>query len=390
MKKLCTALLIFVLITSVSATYTQSAEDVSPAVFPEGEYFFPSAVYLGTDTDPGLTSMQTASLYVTDADNVFGITAVSDSSSGAGVYASGSHAGIYGYSDDGKGVYGVSASSSSSSAGVYGYANSGSPAVYGYDSSGSGIGVKAYSTHYGFYSSGAMYGIYIPSSLLIGGLFYGDVTGVKAYGATYGGRFEGDLYGVYGYSDSYGGYFEGDNTGVYGKSTSSTSKECGVKGYNSASGNTAYLGCYNKGIYTPDDASILGALDVGSCSGCDVAEHFLGDNLEAGDVVVLDSTALQGVRKTTTPYDKLAAGIVSTEPTITMGLKEGVPIALSGVVPTKVIGKVNVGDLLTTSSTAGYAMACDDYNKCAGAIIGKAMENNAAGKGKIMALVMLG
>ena len=73
-----------------------------------------------------------------------------------------------------------------------------------------------------------------------------------------------------------------------------------------------------------------------------------------------------------------------------MGLAEGVPVALSGVVPTKVIGKVKLGDLLTTSSTAGYAMACTDYERCQGAIIGKAMEENSGGKGTITALVMLG
>ncbi|MBI5391595.1 hypothetical protein HZB00_01195, partial [Candidatus Woesearchaeota archaeon] len=90
------------------------------------------------------------------------------------------------------------------------------------------------------------------------------------------------------------------------------------------------------------------------------------------------------------PYNKLAAGIISTNPTLTMGIDEGVPIALAGVVPAKVIGTVHVGDFLTTSSTPGYAMACADYQKCAGAIIGKAMEENNAGKGKITALVMLG
>jgi len=35
-------------------------------------------------------------------------------------------------------------------------------------------------------------------------------------------------------------------------------------------------------------------------------------------------------------------------------------------------------------------MACADYQKCQGAIIGKAMEENTGGKGTITALVMLG
>ena len=48
---------------------------------------------------------------------------------------------------------------------------------------------------------------------------------------------------------------------------------------------------------------------------------------------------------------------------------------------------------LTTSSTPGYAMKCQDRGKCAGAIVGKAMEVFDGGSGyygKIIALVVLG
>ena len=37
-------------------------------------------------------------------------------------------------------------------------------------------------------------------------------------------------------------------------------------------------------------------------------------------------------------------------------------------------GNIEVGDLLTTSSTPGYAMKCNDKLKCMGAIVGKALE----------------
>jgi hypothetical protein len=367
MKKLCVLLLIFVLIMSVSAaSYTQSAADVSPGAFPDGMYTFPDQLLVGATS-----ASRDASLYVEESDKTYPIYAFSTDITNPAIFGGGS----------GKGVTGMTTSTSTSNAAVYGLATSGAPAVYGYDTSGSGIGVKAYSTNYGFYTSGADYGIYVPDAGIVGGRFVGDSYGVYAVS---------DSIGVYANADYTGGYFIGGDTGVIGQTSSTTSYECGVKGYNSVSENVAYLGCYNNAIYASGNGRVTGALTVGSCSGCDVAEHFLGDGLEPGDVVVLDSSALRGVRKTTTAYDKLAAGIVSTDPTITMGLKEGVPIALSGVVPTKVIGKINVGDLLTTSTTAGYAMACSDYTKCAGAIIGKAMENNAAGKGKITALVMLG
>ncbi len=367
MKKLLLLMLIFIMITSVSATsYTQSAADVSPGAFPEGMYTFPDQLLVGATS-----TSRDASVYIENNGRTYPLYAFSTDISNPAIIGVGS----------GKGVTGMTTSSSTSNAAVYGISSSGAPGVYGYDSSGSGIGVKAYSSHYGFYTSGADYGIYIPDA---------DRYGVYAVSDTTAGYFVGDGSGVVAQGDTYGVYGLSASTGVYGYSSSSSALNCGVKGYNVMSTNIAYLGCYNYGIYTPDDAKIGGDLYTGTCShGCDVAEKFAGEDLEPGDVVIIDSSTVRGVRKTTTAYDNLAAGIVSTKPTVTMG-EEGTPVALSGVVPTKVIGKVNVGDLLTTSTTAGYAMACDDYSKCAGAIIGKAMESNNAGKGKITALVMLG
>ena len=68
------------------------------------------------------------------------------------------------------------------------------------------------------------------------------------------------------------------------------------------------------------------------------------------------------------------------------------PVAIVGIVPTKASsenGVIQVGDLLTTSSTAGYAMRCHDRLKCIGAIVGKAMEPLTGQKGIIKVLVML-
>jgi hypothetical protein len=52
------------------------------------------------------------------------------------------------------------------------------------------------------------------------------------------------------------------------------------------------------------------------------------------------------------------------------------PIALTGrvyVFANEEGGEIQPGDLLTTSSTSGYAMKVQDYHKAQGAIIGKAM-----------------
>lgn len=71
---------------------------------------------------------------------------------------------------------------------------------------------------------------------------------------------------------------------------------------------------------------------------------------------------------------------------------DDVPVAIVGIVPTKVSaenGAIQVGDLLTTSATPGHAMRCDDKVRCIGAVVGKAMDSLATGTGVIKVLVTL-
>ncbi|MCW5853848.1 MAG: hypothetical protein KIT87_27520 [Anaerolineae bacterium] len=122
---------------------------------------------------------------------------------------------------------------------------------------------------------------------------------------------------------------------------------------------------------------------------------------EPGDVVVLSAEAAGGVEKATAAYDSRVAGVYATNPSVIGANKadgvaridaNDVPVAIVGVVPTKVSaenGAIQTGDLLTTSATPGYAMRCDDKVKCIGAIVGKAMEPLAAGAGVIKVLVTL-
>jgi hypothetical protein len=56
-------------------------------------------------------------------------------------------------------------------------------------------------------------------------------------------------------------------------------------------------------------------------------------------------------------------------------------IALKGRVPCKIVGPINKGDLLVTSSVAGYAEKAIGH--LSGAIIGKALESNSEGFGVI-------
>ena len=50
---------------------------------------------------------------------------------------------------------------------------------------------------------------------------------------------------------------------------------------------------------------------------------------------------------------------------------------------------IEVGDLLTTSATPGYAMKADDPFKAFGAVIGKALRPLEAGQGLIPILIAL-
>jgi hypothetical protein len=75
-----------------------------------------------------------------------------------------------------------------------------------------------------------------------------------------------------------------------------------------------------------------------------------------------------------------------------------VPVAIVGIVPTKVTaanGPIDVGDLLVTSSTPGYAMKASPNMVGGvaiyptGTVLGKAMEPLAQGTGVIKVLVSL-
>lgn len=145
-------------------------------------------------------------------------------------------------------------------------------------------------------------------------------------------------------------------------------------------------------LYVQDDIKVGGNIQGNSG---DVAEnvHIKGD-LEPGDVVVISEDGILTVEKSTKPYDTSVAGVISTDPAYILAIdREGLPLALSGIVPVKVTnesGNIKPKDLLTTSSKPGYAMKCADLEKCKGAILGKAMGYLNESEGIIQALVMLG
>jgi hypothetical protein len=133
------------------------------------------------------------------------------------------------------------------------------------------------------------------------------------------------------------------------------------------------------------------------------------DKLSRGEVVVIDND--QGkknkgwrVTRSTRPYDTSVFGIVSSyeQASMVIGgdvapenagkIKDRLPVALVGRVKAKVSaenGSIKAGDLLTTSSTPGHLMKCDDRTKCIGAVAGKAFEPWEKGTGTIEVFVTL-
>ena len=133
----------------------------------------------------------------------------------------------------------------------------------------------------------------------------------------------------------------------------------------------------------------------------DCAEDFdalTADRIESGTVMVIDSSG--ALRPSTEAYDRRVAGVVSgagdLKPGLVLGKQPGkpdrTPIALVGKVYCRVdadFGPIEIGDLLTTSSTAGHAMKAIEPARAFGAVIGKALRPWTSGQGLIPILVAL-
>ena len=109
--------------------------------------------------------------------------------------------------------------------------------------------------------------------------------------------------------------------------------------------------------------------------------------LAAGDVVVVDVANAQSVVKSAVTYANGLFGVVATAPALTLSDASAYAIARSGVVSVKVNdenGAIAIGDVLTSSSTAGEAM----LSQQAGSVLGYALETFAGpGSGTILVAV---
>lgn len=120
----------------------------------------------------------------------------------------------------------------------------------------------------------------------------------------------------------------------------------------------------------------------------------------AGTVVVLDPSTSNRVMASSQSYDTRVAGVVSSQPGLTLGEAgdNKVLVATTGRVKVRVdatAGPIQVGDLLVTSDTPGVAMKSQPLNLGGvqihrpGTLIGKALEPLSKGTGEILVLLSL-
>jgi hypothetical protein len=230
---------------------------------------------------------------------------------------------------------------------------------------------------------------------------------------------------------NYGGYFEASGAkgqGVYGRSSGASG--IGVKGLASgtdgqgvrgeAGGAYGYGGAFvaygRHGIgihargreYAGDFQGMVAIRSYGSGDvvielgeGLDYAEGFdtsLETAIPPGTVLIIDPEVPGRLTVSLEPYDTKVAGIVAGARGLGSGVRLGsgqheLDVALAGRVYCFVDAReegVEPGDLLTTSSTPGYAMKAIDRARAQGAILGKAMERLQEGQtGLLLVLVTL-
>ncbi len=164
---------------------------------------------------------------------------------------------------------------------------------------------------------------------------------------------------------------------------------------------TSATGSDTGGVVYPDGTQQTTAWTGVLCGG-DYAEAVDAKgsrkSYEPGDVLVIGDDSSGEVQKSAEPYSTMVAGIFATKPGV-IGRRQTLvqdatelPMAMIGIVPTKVStenGPIHRGDLLVTSSRAGYAMKGTDHSRMLGAVIGKAMEPLNSGTGVIAVLVTL-
>jgi hypothetical protein len=226
-----------------------------------------------------------------------------------------------------------------------------------------------------------------------------------------------DFQGVYGHSRQNSGVvgesdaFDGTTgishasgkSGVFGQNRNGF----GLKGHSVS--HTGVSGESDDGVGVHGRGGTLAALFEGDVeitgdvrlSNADCAEDFDiadRDGVEPGTVMVLGDNG--ELHQSSKAYDKRVAGVISGagdyKPGIVLDRRptshKRQPVALLGKVYCKVdaqYGAIEVGDLLTTSGTAGHAMKAGEPALAFGAVIGKALRALKDGRALVPILIAL-
>ncbi|WP_330766994.1 hypothetical protein [Rhodococcus sp. M8-35] len=186
------------------------------------------------------------------------------------------------------------------------------------------------------------------------------------------------------------GESEGQGDAIAGIQRNPNSSKAGIYGEH-ISGGTA--GFFRGNVIVTGDISFPGA---------DCAEHFtIGEDAAADPGTVMALTDGGVLVPAAVAYERKVVGVVAGAGSFRTGIvldKQDYedprrrPIALVGKVFCKAdarYGPIEVGDLLTSSDTAGHAMCARDPSKAFGAVIGKAMAPLNKGVGLVPAVIAL-
>jgi len=190
-------------------------------------------------------------------------------------------------------------------------------------------------------------------------------------------------------------YAEGLGNGVRAISHSANANEAAIYATNDKGGPA---GRFEGKVYVSGGMNVSGDITL---TGADCAEDFDvadGAMREPGTVMVMnDEGQLVPCSKA---YDRRVAGVISGageyRPALVLDKRGETPnrspLALFGKAFCLVdagFGRIDVGDLLTTSPRAGHAMKATDAVQAFGAVVGKALRPVADGVGLVPILVTL-
>ncbi len=220
----------------------------------------------------------------------------------------------------------------------------------------------------------------------------------------FGNQGTAGVYGVASGTGGYGGYFEHTNTSGFGIALQVVNNGQGTGMVVNHTGSTGDLAIFQTGGFNRARISRTGRgfFNGGTQNnGADMAEVFdvrgSISTYEPGDVLIIDVDKDRTVVKSNEAYSSLVAGVYATKPGVLLmeddvdaDISGKVPMGVVGVIPTKVCdegGEIHRGDILVTSSRAGYAMKADLNKLKPGQAIGKALEEMTGNEGKIRVLV---